>query len=100
MNLEILQEAEAELNEAVARYEAIEPGLGIRLKEEARRTMLWIREHPELPRLRSKGYRRVNLKVFRYYIAYHIWLDTIWVLAVAHGHRRPEYWIGRNRPIL
>ena len=96
MNLEVLQEAEAELNEAVAHYEEIEPGLGLRLKEEARKTLVWIREHPELPRLRPKGYRRVNLKVFRYYVAYHIWADTIWVLAIPHGHRRPEYWIQRK----
>jgi hypothetical protein len=44
-------------------------------------------------------YRRVNLKVFRYYIAYHIWADTIWVLAIAHGYRRPGYWMGRKEKI-
>lgn len=95
MKLEILQEAEAELNQAVARYEQIEPGLGIRLKAEIRKALIWIQQHPDLPRLRPRGYRRVNLKVFRYYIAYHIWADTIWVLAIAHGHRRPEFWIKR-----
>jgi len=100
VKLEILQEAEAELKEAVERYEEIEPGLGLRLKEEARETLLWIQGHPELPRLRARGYRRVNLKVFRYYIAYHIWADSIWVLAIAHGHRRPEYWVTRTRRLL
>lgn len=100
MKLEILQEAEAELNQAVARYEGVEPGLGIRLKEEVRRTLFWIREHPNLPHLRTKGYRRVNLKVFRYYIAYHLWDETIWILAIAHGHRRPEYWIERKNQIV
>jgi plasmid stabilization system protein ParE len=99
MTLEILREAETELNEAVAHYEAIEPGLGIRLKEEVRKTLLWIRDHPELPRLRPKGYRRVNLKVFRYYIAYHIWANKTWVLALAHSSRRPEYWITRKSNI-
>ena len=34
MKLEILEEAENELNEAVAYYQEIESGLGIRLKEE------------------------------------------------------------------
>ena len=99
MNLRILQEAENELNEAVADYEEIEPGLGIRLKEEARSALLWIREHPDLPRLRPKGYRRVNLKVFRYYVAYFVWSDTIWVLAIAHSNRRPEYWLGREKKL-
>lgn len=38
----------------------------------------------------------MNLKVFRYYVAYFIWQDVIWILAIAHGHRRPEYWIVRK----
>lgn len=93
MKLEILQEAEAELEEAIARYEEIEPGLGIRLKKESRKTLIWITQNSDLPRLRPSGYRRVNLNVFRYYVAYHIWADTIWILAIAHAYRRPEYWI-------
>lgn len=98
MKLEILEEAAAELHAAVARYEAIEPGLGLRLKWEVRHTLQWISEHADLPRLRPKGYRRVNLKAFRYYVAYHIWRDSVWILAITHSHRRPEYWIGRRPP--
>lgn len=100
MKVEVLKEAEDELNEAVARYEEIEFGLGVRLKEEVRAAIRWIADHPELPRLRPKGYRRVNLKVFRYYIAYFLWMDVIWILAVAHGHRRPEYWLKRRTGIV
>lgn len=98
MKLEILDEAAAELNDAVAHYEEIEPGLGARLKMEVRQTLQWIDENAEIPRLRPRGYRRVNLRVFRYYIAYHIWKDVVWILAFAHGHRRPEYWIERKNP--
>ena len=97
MRLEILHEAEEELNEAIAYYEEIESGLGIRLKEEVRAVIRWIGDNPELPRLRPKEYRRVNLKVFRYYIPYFIWNDTVWILAVAHGSRRPEYWMQRKK---
>ena len=96
MNIEILREAEDELNAAVAYYEEIEPGLGIRLKEEARAVIRWIGENPELPRLRAKGYRRVNLKVFQHYIAYLIWTDIIWIVAIAHSRQRPEYWLKRR----
>jgi toxin ParE1/3/4 len=96
MKIEILHEAEQELSEAIRLYEETEPGLGLRLKEEVRATIRWIGENPETPRLRSKGYRRVNLKVFRYYIPYFIWNDATWILAVAHGSRRPEYWIKRK----
>lgn len=57
MKIEILHEAEEELNEAVAYYEEIESGLGVRLKEEARTIIRWIGDNPEIPRLRPKGYR-------------------------------------------
>jgi plasmid stabilization system protein ParE len=96
MRLEILDQAEAELADAIAHYEAIEPGLGVRLKQEVRLTLAWIEQNPELARLRPKGYRRVNLKVFPYYIAYAEWAGALWVLAVAHGARRPEYWVDRT----
>ena len=100
MKVKILQEAENELNEAVAYYEEIETGLGVRLKEEIRVAIGWVANHPDLPRLRPNGYRRVNLKVFRYYIAYFVWADVIWILAVAHAHRRPEYWLRRKKGMV
>ncbi len=99
MTVEILQEAQDELNAAIAFYEDIEAGLGVRLKEEARAAIHWIETNPDAPRLRSKGYRRVNLKVFQHYVAYFIWADTIWIVAIAHGRRRPEYWLERKKLI-
>ena len=97
MRMEILHEAEEELAEAVDYYEEMEPGLGLRLKEEARQVIMWIQDNPSLPRLRPRDYRRVNLRVFPYYIAYFVWAEAIWVLAVGHGRRRPEYWIERRK---
>jgi toxin ParE1/3/4 len=99
MKTEILSQAEVELAEAIAYYEEIEPGLGVRLKDETQSALLWIRNNHELPRLRAKGYRRVNLKVFPYYVAYFVWAERIWVLAVAHSRRGPEYWLERKRSI-
>jgi len=55
MRIEILGEAEAELNEAIAYYEEIEWGLGIRLKEEVRAAIRWIGHSPEIPRLWPRG---------------------------------------------
>lgn len=95
MTLQVLAEAEAELQDA-----RIEPGLGLRLKDEARWLFQWISQNPTVPRVRPKGYRRVNFKVFPYYVAYFVWADTLWVLAVAHGRRRPDYWIGRKSKIM
>ena len=99
MNVEVLQEAESELREAIDHYEKIDPRLGVRLKEEARKVMRWVQANPLLPRLRLKGYRRVNLRGFPYYLPYFIWNDTIWILAFAHGRRRPEYWVQRRKHV-
>lgn len=99
MNIRFVAEAESELTEAILRHEEIEPGLGLRLKDEIRAAIRWIGEHPTLPRLRPKDYRRVNLRVFRYFIAYAVLRDTIWILAFAHGRRRPEFWIARKHRI-
>ena len=46
MKLEILEAAENELNEAVAYYQEIEPGLGVRLKEDVRGVIQWIGNNP------------------------------------------------------
>jgi plasmid stabilization system protein ParE len=99
VNLQIIQEAQDELNEAIAYYEEIQTGLGVRLKEEARGAIRWICDNPDLPRLRPKGYRRVNLRVFPYYIAYFNRVDTIWIPAIAHSHRHPDYWTSRKNKI-
>jgi hypothetical protein len=96
MKQRILDEATAEFADAIYRYESIESGLGVRLKQEVWSAVAWIAEHAELPRVRPKGYRRVNLRVFPFYVAYMIWDDTIWVLAIAHTARKPEYWIDRH----
>ncbi|HRY50726.1 MAG TPA: type II toxin-antitoxin system RelE/ParE family toxin [Candidatus Paceibacterota bacterium] len=97
MKIAIVLEAETELRESIEYYELINPGLGIRFKEEVRQAVAWIHEHFLLPRVRSKGYRRVNLKVFPHYIAYLADEDTIWILAVAHSRRRPEFWMERKQ---
>jgi plasmid stabilization system protein ParE len=91
----ILGEAEREFAKSVAYYEAKEAGLGRRFAREVAQAVGWIKRNPELPRLRAKGYRRRNLKAFPHYLAYVIRGETIWIVAVAHGHRRPEFWLGR-----
>jgi len=99
VKVEILREAQEELDASIAYYEDIEAGLGIRLKEEVRAAIRWIGKNPDVPRLRAKGYRRVNLKVFQHYIAYFTWAETIWIVAIAHGRQLPEYWLKRKEII-
>lgn len=98
MKLITLGEAERKFAESVAYYEIKEHGLGSRFRDEMVAAVNRIVQNPELSRLRPKGYRRVNLRAFPHYIAYVIREDTIWIVAIAHGHRRPEFWIERISP--
>jgi hypothetical protein len=88
--------AELEFMESIAHYESKEPGLGARFREEVIASVDWIQMNPEIPRLRKRGYRRVNLRAFPHFIAYIVRRDVIWIVAIAHGHRRPEFWRGRE----
>ncbi len=90
-----LDEAEREFEQSVEHYESKQLGLGTRFRNEVAATVGWISGNPEIPRLRRKRYRRVNLRVFPHYIAYVIREDTIWIVAIAHGHQRPEFWLKR-----
>ena len=96
MRIELHPEADAEFAAQVEYYERKEAGLGVRFYREVIAFFDWIAENPSLPRLR-KTYRRVNCKVFPFYIAYVFEGDLVWVLAVAHGKKRPGYWRKRQK---
>jgi len=97
MTVRVLAEARLELLDAVERYEREQKGLGRRLWDELEEHLAWITQHPEVAKLRAGGYRRVDLRVFPYFVAYVSREDLIWVLAIGHVRRRPEYWIKRLR---
>jgi len=99
MIIEFLSEARSELFDAVAYYEGELSGLGQRFWDEVDEHISWIAKNAEVPRLRSGGYRRVNLKVFPYYVSYIVRDPVIWILAIAHSHTRPEYWMKRPKAI-
>jgi ParE toxin of type II toxin-antitoxin system, parDE len=96
MIVEFLPEAKSELLHAVQYYEGQLLGLGRRFWDEVDQHINWIAENPEVPQLRSGGYRRVNLRIFPYYVAYIVRDPVIWILSIAHGHSLPEYWIDRT----
>jgi len=91
-----MPEARDELFEAALYYESKERGLGVRFRHEVARVVERIAADPFLWRERSGRYRRVNCPVFPYYVAYFIHGEMIVIAAVAHGHRRPGYWIKRK----
>jgi ParE toxin of type II toxin-antitoxin system, parDE len=99
MIVEFLAEAKSELLDAVAYYEGELNGLGQRLWDEVNEHIEWIVANHEVPRLRPGGYRRVNLRVFPYFVSYIVRDPVIWIVAIAHGHSLPEYWIDRPQTI-
>lgn len=94
MRIELHPEADAEFAAQVEYYENRQAGLGQRFYRVVIGCFDRIAEHPTLPRLR-RDHRRVNLKVFPFYVAYAVEGEMVWVLAVAHGYRRPGYWKNR-----
>jgi hypothetical protein len=99
MIIRVVPEARRELQGAADLYEKQQSGLGRRLWQETDEHIAWIAQHGEVPRLRFGGYRRVNLRIFPYYIAYIVRGNVLWILAIAHSHRRPDYWIDRKQMI-
>jgi len=85
-----------ELAEAALYYERQRTGLGTEFLEEVDAFVQMIAISPNRPRMRRRGYRRVNLRQFPFYIAYSIEGGGIVVLAIGHAARKPEYWIDRK----
>jgi len=76
-------------------YEQVQPDLGYEFSDIYEATVGAICEDPERWSLRSGGYRRVNLRRFPYYLPSVLVDGVVWVLAVAHAHRSPDYWQDR-----
>ncbi len=70
MTLLVLDAEAVELNESVIYYESKQAGLGGRFRDEVAAVVNQILRNPEFPRLRPKGYRRVNLRVFQHYVSH------------------------------
>lgn len=87
--------AEIEFDNAVEYYEQRQPGLGLEFTEEVYAAIARIIEYPEACSALSKNTHRCLLNRFPYGIIYQVNNDTLRVLAIAHLHRRPNYWKAR-----
>ncbi len=88
--------ARQELLDAVCYYELEYEGLGRRFQEEIRKAALRISEYPLAWSIERGEIRKCLLHKFPYKLLYSIEEDHIVVLAVAHQHRQPDYWIDRD----
>ncbi|MCP9471695.1 MAG: type II toxin-antitoxin system RelE/ParE family toxin [Nitrospira sp.] len=89
--------AEQELEDAV-RYDELEyAGLGGKFKEEVRKAALRMAEYPQAWSVEHGEIRKCLLHKFPYKLLYSVEHDHILVIAVAHQHRKPDYWISGEK---
>ncbi len=89
--------ADAELTDAIRWYEHQRPGLGAELFDAIAETIDLIRTHPHIgaPRATRLPSRHLRVNRFPYDLVYRIRESDIYVVAVAHTSRRPDYWKDR-----
>jgi plasmid stabilization system protein ParE len=92
MRYEFHPDAELELYEAALRYETEVPELGRRFGDEVERVVHLLLEHPELGASVDEALRHFVLRKFPFSVVYAVTADLIYILAIAHGSREPEYW--------
>jgi len=88
--------AERELDDAIAYYEHELPGLGDQFREAVQSALNRMKLFPEAYSPLSWRTRRCLVSKFPYGIIYKLQENEIVVIAVAHLHRKPEYWTSRE----
>ena len=90
--------ARAELDDAMEFYENRAQGLGLDLQARIEHAVAEIRRTPETwPVHKGGGFRKYFTERFPFTVFYMILPECIWIVAIAHGRRRPDYWSKRRR---
>ena len=98
MRVRVIEEAEAEVDHAVAHYNALLTGLGTEFAANVRDGLSHIEKFPDAWQLLGQRVRRYRLSRFPYGLVYARLESEIVVVAlmhlhaVMHLHREPEYW--------
>jgi toxin ParE1/3/4 len=91
-------EASAEFDEAIAFYERRAVGLGLDFQSKVEDAVAKIQRSPQTwPPHKSTRFRRFVMNRFPFTLFYLEKPDLIWIAAVAHEKRRPDYW-SRRKP--
>ncbi|QFY91105.2 type II toxin-antitoxin system RelE/ParE family toxin [Magnetovirga frankeli] len=97
MRIRFSPEAAAEFRDAENYYEQQMPGLGARFRLEVRDALVRLRYWPLAAPIERGEIRRLLLSRFPYKLLYSIEANHAYVIALAHFHRRPDYWIERSQ---
>jgi len=88
-------QAEAEFIQAIEYYEECEAGLGCDFAVEVYSTIERIMAYPKAWPIIEEDIRRSLLRRFPYGLLYEEENEELFIVAVMHLHREPDYW--RNR---
>jgi hypothetical protein len=89
-------EARAEMRQSFEFYESRLAGLGLRFLSAVEETTKRIVAYPEAGAPLAGEFRKRIVQGFPFNIIYRVWADHIYLVAVAHHHRRPGYWRERT----
>ena len=90
------REASAELIAAALFYEQQVPGLGADFLRRYDDLVAAICRRPRQWREVQRGIRKARLTRFPYAVYFELQPDQIQIYAIAHQHRRPNYWLTRS----
>lgn len=96
MKVVFSEAASSEFRDAVEYYAAETEGLAEHFRLEVASAIKRILQFPNgWPKSPVGTFRKCLLNRFPYKIIYNLEEDHILVLAVAHQHRKPDYWVDR-----
>jgi plasmid stabilization system protein ParE len=95
VTIRFLSVARQELDDAFAWYERQSAGLGYEFLDELDRVVRRVSVYPDSCAELTHGLRRALLSRFPYGLVYGRETDLIVIVAVAHLHREPRYWMDR-----
>lgn len=93
----IHSEAINELDAAISYYEEQKVDLGLDFLAEVEQVLDKIQQNPNLGAVyKVTGLLRYVIQRFPFLIFYTEFEEFIWVVAIAHGRRKPDYWKRRR----
>ena len=95
MNIKYLKIAREEFHSAIKYYESQQTNLGRKFQSDVENSISRIKEFPKAYVSIKDDVRRCLLHKFNYSILYAIKHNHILIIAIAHQHRKPNYWIDR-----
>ncbi len=93
MKIEISEFAQNELQDALLYYELQQYGLGVTFKNAVKEAIGRIKKYPTSWPVELGKVRKCFVHKFPYKILYSVQQESIVILAIAHQHRKPGYWI-------